>query len=189
MLTPLVCALLVCGERSERRRERKRRKKDEREVYRTRGATLRFAPLLCTAPHARCSLRRGIMHLAARRVPFRVTPLSRALVLLLLLLFFLLPPPPPPPPCGTLLIVAKKVSSAKCAAQPARVAHGRHTCVRTYKRTARPFRPPLFLRDKFRIVARGMRRKIINDRRQQLVTIPQIRKSRKLINYFPSLGI
>jgi len=121
---------------------RKKRKKIKRKKTNARSielsATPRFAPLW-TPPLAHCSLRRGIMHLAARRVPFRVTPLSRALVLL---------------PPDTLLIVGKKVSSAKCAVQPARVAHGRNTCVRV--QTYRPLldRRSCFHRcfwDKFRL--------------------------------------
>lgn len=119
-LTPLVCALSVRGERSERRKEKKMKEKDEREVYRTR-----CHPSFCAV----------VVHGSARSL--QPSPRHNALssstrtVSRYAIVESPCPPPPPPPPYGTLLIVAKKVSSAKCAAQPARVAHGRHTCVRT----------------------------------------------------------
>lgn len=70
----------VKGARGEKEKKEGKKKTSAREVYRTRCYPSFCAVVVHGAPLARCSLRRGIMHLAARRVPFRVTPLSRALI-------------------------------------------------------------------------------------------------------------
>lgn len=135
-LTPLVCAGGARWKEREKKRKKKRRKKTNARSI-ERGATPRFALLLCTAPLARCSLRRAPRHNALSS-PTRTV--SR---------YAIVEDPCPPPPSPAHFSLWRRKSRRRNVPRNLHEFLTAGTRAYAYKRTA-AFRPPLLPRNKFR---------------------------------------